>query len=154
MPPGGQAAKEFQRYLGMTPNPQRADQDGEHTYEFTIQLTGASLVLAGYFGTVTVEKTSEPKWRRPKTFDVSFWGGNVSLTLFDAKIGSEFKGVGHSYLEWTENDIPGRVRLARASASYGMDLAGSQYGFMHVLGDGSLPPWMCFSGTPSLMRRA
>lgn len=153
--PGALSADDFKRYLGMTFDPQRASQEGEHTYEFTIQLTGASLLIAGYVGTVKVEKTSGRKWE--KTFDVEFWGGNVSATLFDAKIGSEFKGAGRSYLEWTENDIPGRVRLARASASVGMDLAGSQAGFMHVLGDESLPSldvffWEAKLGVPNVMK--
>ena len=136
--PRAPLARDFKRYLGMTFDPQRASQEGEHRYEFTIELTGASFLLAGYVGTVHVEKTTGRRWR--KTFDLEFWGGNVSLSLFDAKIRSEFKGVGRSYLEWTENDIAGRVRLARASASVGMDLAGSQAGFMHVLGDESLTP--------------
>jgi outer membrane protein OmpA-like peptidoglycan-associated protein len=153
LPPGALATSDYKRYLGMNLDPQRAGQEGEHTYEFTIQLTGASLLLGGYIGTVTVEKTSGRKWE--KTFDIEFWGGNVSLTLFDAKIGSEFKGAGHSYLEWTENDIPGRVRLARASASVGMELAGAQAGFMHVLGDDSLPPldvffWEAKLGVPNV----
>jgi outer membrane protein OmpA-like peptidoglycan-associated protein len=134
----GSAAVEFERYLGLRFDPKRAGSEGEHSYEFTIELTGASLILAGYVGTVTVEKTSGRKWRR--VFDVELAGGTVALTLLDAKIGSSFKGAARSYLEWTENDVPGSVRLARASSAIGMDVASAQIGFMHVMGDESLPP--------------
>ena len=134
----GEAARGFKRYLGINFDPQRSKWEGQHTYEVTIQLTGASLVLAGYTGTVCIEKTNGRKWSQK--FDIDFWGGNVSLALFDAKVGNCFKGAARSYLEWTENDVPGSVRLARASASVGMDIASAQAGFMHVLGDGSLPP--------------
>ena len=135
--PGASAGRDFERYLGLRFDPTRARLDGEHTYEVTISLTGASLILAGYVGTVQIEKTSGRTWKR--TFDIELWGANAALTLFDAKIGSTFKGAARSYLEWTENDVPGSVRMARASASIAMDTASSQVGFMHVLGDESLP---------------
>src|SRR5260370_37487337 len=95
--------------------------------------------MAGYIGTVAIEKkTGARTWNR--TFDIELWGANAAITLFDAKIDSEFKGAARSYLEWTENDVPGAVRIARVSASIGMDIASAQACFMHVLGDESLPP--------------
>ena len=139
MQPGALAAPDFRRFLGLTFDPQRARSDGEHTYEFTIKLTGASLILAGYAGTVLIEKkTGDRKWKR--SFDIELWGANAAIDLFDAKIDSELKGAARSYLEWTENDVPGSVRIARVSASIGMDIASTQAGFMHVFGDKSLPP--------------
>jgi outer membrane protein OmpA-like peptidoglycan-associated protein len=135
--PGALSGRDFERYLGLRFDPRRARDDGEHSYEFSITLTGASLLLAGYVGTAHIKKTSGRTWEH--AFDIELWGANAALSIFDAKIGSSFKGAARSYLEWTENDVPGAVRMARASASIAMDTASSQVGFMHVLGDESLP---------------
>jgi outer membrane protein OmpA-like peptidoglycan-associated protein len=154
--PGALRAPDFKRYLGFDASPQRAQSEGEHTYEFTIELTGASFMLAGYTGTVSIEKTGAGKrWQR--TFDIDLWGANAAVTLFDAKIGSKLKGAARSYVEWTENDVPGAVRIFRAGASIGMDAASAQAGFMHVLGDESLPPLDVFFqeaglGVPNVMK--
>jgi outer membrane protein OmpA-like peptidoglycan-associated protein len=125
-------------FLGLKPNPRRGVSDDQHTYEVTMTLTGLSFVAGGYTGSITVKKTNGRKFE--KTFDIDLIGGTIALTLFDYKVGDKFSGAGRSYVEWTENDIPGDVNYARASASFGFDVASAQLGFMHILGNETLPP--------------
>jgi outer membrane protein OmpA-like peptidoglycan-associated protein len=136
VPADAPMAREFKRYIGLSPH--RFSGEGNNIYEFTLQLTGASLILAGYTGSVLVEEKTGRKWK--KEFDIDLWGGTVALSLGDVKIGDTFTGVAHSHIAWTENDIVGSVRLAKASASAGLEVASANAGFMHVLGNGTYPP--------------
>lgn len=148
--------KDFSRYLGQSPDPKRGgDPEAMHTYEFELRITGGSFLLAGYTGTVLIRRTSGKKWAA--SFDVDFLGVTVALQLLDVKFRNEFKGAARSYVDWSANDILGPVRLARASASIGMDVASAQAGFMHVLGNGSLPPlevffWDATLGFPNISK--
>jgi outer membrane protein OmpA-like peptidoglycan-associated protein/3',5'-cyclic AMP phosphodiesterase CpdA len=122
---------------------------GQYRYEFDFTLNGLSVLLAGYTGTLTVSKKTGPKpWT--KQYSIELWGGNVSIGLVDVKLHSSFKGAAQSDIEWTENDIPGPVRLARASASIGMDTASAQIGFMHLFGNESIPMLPVFFQDASL----
>lgn len=141
----------FTRQLGLQPKPRNTGSD--HQYEFTINLTGASLVLGAFVGTVTVRKLNGRKWG-PKDYDIDLMGLNVALSGFDIKVGEPWKGYAESYLEWSENDIYGGARFFGAKATAGLDVAKARAGFMHVLGDEKMPPlevlfWDAKLGVPN-----
>ena len=133
-------------FLGLTPNPKRSVSDDHYTYEVTMTLTGVSAVAGGFTGSITVKKTNGRKFN--STYDINLIGG--SLALSPLTLGDTFSGAGLSYVEWTENDILGGVNYARASAGFGFGVVSGQLGFMHVLGNDTLPPLeILFSGADS-----
>ena len=141
------AVYQLYKYTGLKRS--KSGGTGQHRYEFDFTLNGLSVLLAGYTGTLTVSKKTGPRtWS--KQYSIELWGGNVSITLVDVKLHSPFKGAAQSDIEWTENDIPGPVRLARASASIGMDTASAQIGFMHLFGNESIPMLPVFFQDASL----
>ena len=157
IPSKGSVDDVFSKYLGLRVSPK--DRRGEHVYEFTIILSGISLLFGGFVGTVRVKKTSGTPWKKDKEFEITLYGANVTITLPDVKLGEKFVGIARSYIEWTENDIPGTVRMMRASASIGLEIASAQAGFMHVLGTGVFPPLDVFFvdanvGMPNLQKIA
>ena len=141
------AVYQLYKYTGLKRS--KSGGTGQHRYEFDFTLDGLSVLLAGYTGTLTVSKKTGPRpWS--KQYFIDLWGGNVSTTLVDVKLHNSFRGAAQSDIEWTENDIPGPVRLARASASIGMDTASAQVGFMHLFGNESIPMLPVFFQEASL----
>ena len=125
----------FNKYLGLTlPSKDRL---GEHVYKFSIDVYGgASLLGGGYGGQVQVEKTTGRTWK--KLYNIRLFGIAITKTLIDVGH-KEWAGIAYPQVEWYENDIPGRIALARLEGGLAMGLVSGELGFMHVNGNGSLP---------------
>lgn len=135
--------KDLADYLGIRLLSQDYEEKPPHTYEITLNLIGAGLLVGYYTGQIRIEKTSEPRWPKPVNFEIDLFGAVASIGL-NVESGSSFKGIADSYLPWTPNDIPGMVRMFRGKADAGMGLVSAQMGFMDILGDGTLNPLVVY----------
>jgi outer membrane protein OmpA-like peptidoglycan-associated protein len=107
--------------------------DAPHKYDVTVRLIGGTVGVAGYGGTITIEKTTEPRWQ--ETYDIRFLGfGIFDLTVFPDSL----EGKASSHIEWKREDVPGWVRLAIGDVKAG-GVFEAEAGFMHIEGPGYLP---------------
>jgi outer membrane protein OmpA-like peptidoglycan-associated protein len=128
------------------------DSDGHiHTYKVTMKLYGATAVIGGMGGTLTVEKTDSKPWPAPNKESFTIWfvtvGAGVKWkkgkgvkSVGPFKAGETYVGQASSNFYWLPNDFPSQIRvaIAEASAQAGAKVGG-EGGFMHILGRGSLP---------------
>lgn len=127
----GFAVPALGKYLGLKPSKNSADPStAPHQYKITLKLTGASVIVGGYFGSITVEKINGNKWK--ETYRVHLLGGGLDVSVRD-----EMTGTASTYHEWLPPDIPGEMRLGEIGISAGSSLAA---GFMQIFGSGYLPP--------------
>ncbi|MGH9907982.1 MAG: hypothetical protein ACRD8U_20625 [Pyrinomonadaceae bacterium] len=95
----------IEKYLGLRASKNIADpQAPPHEYKVTLKLTGGAIIVAGYFGKITVEKTNGQKWK--ETYKVRFLGGGLDFSPRD-----EMEGKAQIYHEWLPPEIPGEIRL-------------------------------------------
>jgi outer membrane protein OmpA-like peptidoglycan-associated protein len=125
----------IRKYLGISDQVCRraAAGDGEHQYKVTLQVSGVAPFIHVYRGTVTIEKTSQPRWPKPEVFDITY-GGLSAVPTF--KVEEALTGTASSHFEWQPPDFPGTIMMAGGEASYGVS---AQAGFMHIHGSGYLP---------------
>ena len=83
-------AADFGRVLGLVVGSKR-DGEARHQYQVSLTLWGASLVAAGYIGTITVQKTTDRKFPKTK-YDIDLAGGSLAITLFNPKFGDDYNG--------------------------------------------------------------
>lgn len=127
----GFTLKPIEKYLGLKPSNNNADPTAPmHQYKVTLKLTGAAIIIGGYFGKITIEKLNGRKWK--ETFGVHFFGGGLDVSFRD-----EMVGRAETYHEWVEPDFPGTIRLGEIGISFGSSAAA---GFMQIFGSGYLPP--------------
>lgn len=127
----GFTLKPIEKYLGLRPSNNNADPSAPmHQYQVTLKLTGAAFIIAGYFGTITIEKLNGKKWK--ESYKVHFFGGGLDVSFRD-----EMVGKAETYHEWTPPDFPGEIRLGEIGISFGSSVAA---GFMQIFGSGYLPP--------------
>jgi subtilisin family serine protease len=138
----GSGSPTIKTYLGLTTT--RSKKKGVFKYEVTIDMGGAVPGIGGYGGYITFKKTGDEGWLSPKTYRLHLFGAGVSVQMFlDPKTAlgrKKFAGTAETYVEWTENDIPGRVIFTMVDGGVAMGFASAQAGSMIVDGDGSLPP--------------
>ena len=130
-----------------------ADSDGHvHTYKMTMKLYGATALIGGMGGTLTIEKTDDQPWPKDvgsQSFKIWFVSVGAGLKLKKGKgakavgpfkAGETYVGKASSNFRWLPQDFPSQIRvaLAEAKAEAGVKV-GAQGGFMHILGQGSLP---------------
>jgi outer membrane protein OmpA-like peptidoglycan-associated protein len=130
-----------------------ADSDGHiHTYKVTMKLYGATALIGGMGGTLTVEKTDDKPWPKEiksETFKIWFVSVGAGLKLKKGKgakavgpfkAGETYVGKASSNFYWLPQDFPSQIRVAlgEAKAEAGVKV-GAEGGFMHILGRGSLP---------------
>lgn len=128
----------IEKYLGLKPSKNNADpQTPPHEYKITLKLTGASVIVGGYFGKITVEKLNGKTWK--ETYRVHLLGGGIDVSFRDEMIGKA-----STYHEWLPPDIPGEIRLGEIGITFGVGLpvggVSAAAGFMQIFGSGYLPP--------------
>jgi len=139
------------QYAGVDPG---ALADGHvHTYKVTLVLTGAGLIVGGFKGHITIEKTDDQKWPTgPVTFGVWFAAFGVSLEISKkgieegkfagpfTKFEQKLVGTASSSIGWLPHDFPGRADFFMMDASVSAGVKATAGGwFLHIHGRGGLP---------------
>ena len=121
----------IEKYLGLKPGKNNADpQAPQHEYEVTLKIHGGAVIIGGYFGKITIEKTNGNKWK--ETYSVRFLGGGLDISP-----SSTITGRATTYHEWLPPDIPGDIRLGELGVAFG---SSASAGFIQIFGSGYLPP--------------